>query len=213
MKTTNAKPSAVAAIHDRRAFTLLELLTVIAIVGLLAALIFPGVSAARRSAGKAKTKVQFSQWVAAIESFRSEYGYYPVFDPNGLLNGGATVTNHPFHDLLAARHRDGSALTGSEPAAVQNRKLIVFHAFTDADFVSSGLLRDAFDKTEIAVLMDRDLDGVIKQGVDFTALPAVDGITPGSEVIPAAGVRAGVIFYAPAPGATATSPEFILSWK
>jgi prepilin-type N-terminal cleavage/methylation domain-containing protein len=213
MKATCAKPPSLAVVHDHHAFTLLELLTVIAIVGILAALIFPGVSAARRSAGKAKTKVQFSQWAAAIESFRSEYGYYPVFDANGLVNGGATAVYHPFHDLLAARHRDGSSLGGSETAAVQNRKLIAFHSFTDGNFTSSGLLRDAFDQTEIAVLVDRDLDGVIRQGADFTALPAVDGLTPGTPIIPAAGVRAGVIFYAPAPGATATNPEFILSWK
>ena len=51
------------------AFTLIELMAVIAVVGLLAALIFPGVSAAQRAAAKARTRVQFNQWAAAIESF------------------------------------------------------------------------------------------------------------------------------------------------
>jgi prepilin-type N-terminal cleavage/methylation domain-containing protein len=195
------------------AFTLLEILSVIAIIGVLAALLFPGLSGARRSAGRAKTKVQFSQWTAAIESFRSEYGYYPAFDSSALVNGGAAATNHPFHDLLAARHRDGTTLTANEPAAVQNRKLIAFHAFSDADFTVAALICDAFGNTEIAVLVDRDLDGTVKPGVDFTALPAVGGITPADGMVPAAGIRAGVIFYAPVPGATAANPEFILSWK
>lgn len=194
-------------------FTLIELLCVIAVVGILAALIFPSVGAARRSANKAKTKVQFTQWVAAIESFRGEYGYYPAFDPSHLVNGGVNAADHLFHDLLAGRRRDGTALAAGGPAATQNRKLARFHSFTDSDFTAGGLLRDAFDNTAIAVLVDRDLDGIIRVGTDFTALPAVGGITPTAADIPANGVRAGVIFYAPAPGATPANPEFIFSWK
>jgi prepilin-type N-terminal cleavage/methylation domain-containing protein len=194
-------------------FTLLELLCVIAVIGILAALIFPTMGAARRSANKAKTKVQFTQWAAAIESFRAEYGYYPAFDSSGLVNGGVTATVHPFHDLLAGRQRDGTALAADSVAASQNRKSIRFASFGDGDFTAGGLLRDAFDNTAIAVLVDRDLDGVIQSGSDFTALRAVNGLTPGAADFPVAGVRAGVIFYAPAPGATPTNPDFIFSWK
>jgi len=194
-------------------FTLLELLSVLVIVGILAALIFPSVGAARRSANRAKTRVQFTQWAAAIESFRGEYGYYPAFDGSNLVNGGATATDHPFHDILAARKRDGTALAAGGVPALQNRKAIAFYSFSDADFTPAGLIRDAFDNTAMAVLVDKDLDGVIRVGTDFTALPEVGGITPGSTDFPAAGIRAGVIFYAPAPGATAANPEFIFSWK
>ncbi len=194
-------------------FTLLELLTVLAILGLLAALIFPSVSSARRSANKAKARVQFTQWAAAIESFRGEYGYYPAFDASNLVNGGATATDHLFHDILAAKKRDGTALTAGGAAAMQNRKLISFYSFSDADFTPANLLRDAFDNTAIAVLVDKDLDGVIRPGADFATLPPVGGITPTSADFPANGVRAGVIFYAPAPGATAANPEFIFSWR
>ncbi len=195
------------------AFTLLELLAVIALIGLLAALLFPALGAAKRSAGKAKTKVQFAQWTAAIESFRAEYGYYPAFDASGLVNGGATQTDHLFHDLLAARKRDGSTLAATEAAAQQNRKLLALHTFGEGELDAAGLVRDAFENTAIAVLTDRDLDGVIREGTDFTALPAVDGMTPGTADFPTAGIRAGVIFYAPAPGSTAANPGFIFSWK
>jgi len=194
-------------------FTLLELLSVLAILGILAALIFPSVSAVRRSASKAKARVQFAQWGAAIESFRGEYGYYPVFDTSNLVNGGATAADHPFHDILAAKKRDGSALTAGGPAALQNRKLISFYSFSDADFTSAGLIRDAFENTAIAVLVDKDLDGIIRAGSDFSTLPQVGGIAPTGADFPAAGVRAGVIFYVPAPGATVANPEFIFSWR
>ncbi len=211
------------------AFTLLELLSVIAVIGILAALLFPTVGAARRSANRAKTKVQFTQWAAAIESFRGEYGYYPAFDASNLVNppGQSTdaSTSHRFHDILAGKRRSADPLPAYNAGALQNpeaqnRKLIAFHTFTDNDLTDAAspapnLIRDAFDNTEIAVLVDKNLDGIIRigGGGDYASLPAVASMTPSAADFPANGVRAGVIFYAPAPGATALQPEFILSWK
>ena len=126
---------------------------------------------------------------------------------------------HLFHDILAARRRDSSALpayassTDRQFPEVQNRKLISFHAFSESEFTPANLLRDAFDNTEIAVLVDRNLDGMITTAGYGGTLPAVGGGSPASADFPAAGVRAGVIFYAPAPGASTGSPAFIFSWK
>ncbi len=205
------------------AFTLLELLTVIALIGILVALLIPSVRSAQIAAQKAKTHVQFRQWAGAIEGFRGEYGYYPALHSSNLVNppGQALdpATLHLFHDLLAARRRDGSPLpvyssgTNSQFPESQNRKLISFYSFSAADFTAIELLGDAVGNTEIAVLVDRDLDGVIRPGSDFIALPAVGGLTPGAADFPAAGVRSGVIFYALAPAASAANPEFIFSWK
>ncbi len=203
-------------------------MAVIAVVGLLAALIFPGVSAAQRAAAKARTRVQFNQWAAAIESFRSEYGYYPAFHSSGLVNPSGQNPSpdslHLFHDLLAAKRRDGSALpafgpgTGNQDPEAQNRKLIRFYSFADSDFTGAAaptpnLLQDASGNTEIAVVVDANLDGVIDASDCGGVLPAVNGLTPGTTDIPSAGVRSGVIFYSPAPGATSANPEFVFSWK
>jgi prepilin-type N-terminal cleavage/methylation domain-containing protein len=203
------------------AFTLLELLSVMAIIGLLAALLFPGLRAARLATNKARTKVLFSQWASAVESFRGEYGHYPAFDATLLVNGGATADpggDHPFHDVLAGRRRDGSVLPAGSTAAEQNRRRISFYAFGEADFTHAAsplrhLLCDAFDGTEIAVLVDRDLDGMIRPGSDYLALPPLGGVTPTAVDIPAMGVRVGVIFYTIIPGTTTLPPEFIFSWK
>ena len=201
----------------------MELLTVIAIISVLASLLFPAFRSARQAANKTRTRVQFNQWAGAIEGFRSEYGYYPAFHSSNLVNPTGqnpdSSTLHLFHDVLAARRRDGSILpvyattTNGQFPEVQNRRLVSFHSFGGADFTTDNLLRDACDNTTIAVLVDRDLDGVIKAGSDFTTLPPVNGLTPTSADFPNAGIRAGVVFYSASPYATIANPEFIFSWK
>lgn len=223
-----ARPEAALHLECRsrsrtyRAFTFIELLAVIATIGILAAILIPSFRSARVAAGKAKTKVQFNEWAAAIGAFRNIYGYYPAFHSSGLVNptgqNADPATLHLFHDILAARRRDGSALaaytssTNSQFPEAQNRKLVGFHTFADADFSAGNLIQDAFGNTEIAVLVDRNLDGVIRaegSGADYVGLPAVGGRTPPTSDFPASGVRAGVLFYAPAPEGTG----FIFSWK
>jgi prepilin-type N-terminal cleavage/methylation domain-containing protein len=210
-----------------RAFSLLELFAVIAVIGILASLIFPSIGAARKSANRAKTKVQFNQWAAATESFRSEYGYYPAFDSSNLVNGGATTVvsgDHLFHDILAGKKRDNTAPSTASTTAAgsQNRKRIPFYSFSDSDFTASdsafpNLIHDAFDNLSIAVLVDKNLDGKIDSN-DYGTFPNVvtaDGssIRPTTTDIPTSGVRAGVIFYVADPNATAANPQFIFSWK
>jgi hypothetical protein len=93
-----------------------------------------------------------------------------------------------------------------------------------------GLIRDAFDNTDIAVLVDRNLDGSIKVGGNggdgINTLPAVTSaenvrLTPGSTgtspAFPSAaqgGVRAGVVFYSAPPDVRpGDSSLLIMSWK
>lgn len=60
-----------------RAFTLIELLIVIAIIGILMALLFPAVNGAIDAARKAQAKNDVTQIATAVVAYETEYGKLP----------------------------------------------------------------------------------------------------------------------------------------
>jgi hypothetical protein len=138
---------------------------------------------------------------------------------------------HPFHDLLAGRHRDGSALAETELAAKQNPQRLRFVAFAEADFVRPedidagrnqtselNFIRDSFHDTSLVVVVDANLDGLINAADLGGPLPeiAVAGsdaaIHPNPQSLLGDGVQAGVIFFCAPPGAR-TESDLLRSWK
>lgn len=199
-----------------RGFTLIELLTVIAIIGILAALLFPSIGAANRTAKKSKTRVQFNQWAAAMEQFKQEYGYYPQIDSGGAAN---KVNPARFAGALTGRRLDGTAFASNTDADLAgNKKMISFYTIGENELNADRTkLVDTFDNFDIAVLYDKDGDARITT-TDGAAVPvtSVGGatFTPDAadlNLAPTAGVRAGVIFYSAGFGKTAA--DLVFSWK
>lgn len=192
-------------------FTLLELLTVLAIIALLAAVLVPATSAARVAVKRARTKVLFSQWTAAVELFRQEYGYYPVIaDRAGKVDSARLVA------ALTGRGLDGAPVGGSEGLA-GNLRRAVFYTLAESELnASRTALIDAFGNSDLACYCDEDGDGRITAAeCDPCAVTSAStGLSwrpEASALDLAGGVRAGVIFYSAGSGERAS--DLVLSWK
>ena len=86
MKTMATKTIAGnEATARRRAFTLIELLTVIAIIGVLAAMLFPVFSSVKKRSLINHADAEMAQLETAIDRYKAAYGFYPPSNPNGSL--------------------------------------------------------------------------------------------------------------------------------
>ena len=63
------------------AFTLIELLTVISIIGVLAALLFPVLKGVKRQQFIRNAQAEMAQLETAIERYKATYGFYPPDNP------------------------------------------------------------------------------------------------------------------------------------
>jgi len=232
MRPTIPDPSS-----HRRAFTLIELLTVIAIIGILAAILFPAVNGVLTHAHKAAVKNQLSQWTVAVQSYKSDYSYYPIMDGAlGSTPGTANVVNaQKFSIALTGTQLDGTALAVGATATelVGNTKRRLYYTIANNELVMTDKtptgLQDAFGNTEFAYLYDSNGDGFIKSDdkVYNGAAQSAPTLTSGSgakftpdptnDVNLVTGIRAGAIFYSPGVGNTDGTPidssSAVFSWK
>lgn len=73
----------------RKAFTLIELLTVMVIITVLMGLIIGIVPYAQRAQSEAKVRAEIEMIHNALQEHKMERGFFP----NALMGGGSTVTN------------------------------------------------------------------------------------------------------------------------
>jgi prepilin-type N-terminal cleavage/methylation domain-containing protein len=166
-------------------FTLVELLTVIAIIAILMGLLFPAIGIVKEQARKADAKTTCTAIVAACKAYNTEYGKYPV------LNTTGTPADLWFGDTGAGAPKDNSALFSTLRAKIvatggadYNPRRIVFFEGKDASnpaapkggFAatgSSGIVGAFYDPwgTQYNVILDADYDNVI------TILPYSDFAT------------------------------------
>ena len=91
---------------NRSAFTLIELLTVIAIIAILMGLLFPAIGTIKESARRTQAKNDVTNIVAAVKQYYTEYGKYPLVEASPTTPNSDTVVGDPEATPVA----DNSAL-------------------------------------------------------------------------------------------------------
>lgn len=153
-------------------FTLVELLMVIAIIGILAGILIPSVGAVRRQANVAASKSQLSNYVNAIQMFKSEYGYFPFI--SGSEDDDIDLSSQSSEFIETLSGRDPTSGTRSDEGG--NRRSIAFHSFSESEFyvedngeTSDTQLADRFNNRNIFIEIDGDGNGRVE--------PSPTGIT------------------------------------
>ncbi len=142
MKTNN---SAFRVPHSR-AFTLIEMLAVIAIIMILAGLILAGVNAARNRAHELRARRDVAQLKTAWDTYYADYQGFP--DP-------AQITGNSIEDGYMVTGKDVILiLRGRENHNNQNPKLISYMDFHQ----STDTFNDPWGK-RYRISLDTDYDG------------------------------------------------------
>ncbi len=174
-----------------KGFTLIELLMVIAVIGILAGILVPSIGLVQERAKIAKSKMQLSNYVNAIQLFKSEYKYYPFVTTGQEEYRLETPANAAdFIETLSGR----DPLTGDRVATGGNRRKQSFHTFgesefftnPDSDLVERNRIADAFNNINIVVVIDEDGDGFVE--------PNPSGAFEGGDV-PVGGIKTPITMY------------------
>jgi prepilin-type N-terminal cleavage/methylation domain-containing protein len=141
----------------KRAFSLLELLCVLAVMAVLMGMLFPALGTARRQAAIVETKTRFARWALALEAFRNEYGSYPDLGDSPVE---VNATAGRWVELLSGKSLSGSAMTDATAESL-NTKALAFIDFTSGELDSDGRLLDGFGRSDIWAYFDADDDGFL----------------------------------------------------
>ena len=102
----------------RLGFTLVELLIVITVIGILVGLLLPAINGAMRSARELAMRTEMVQIEQAVESFKTEYGFYPPSFEQ-FAPGAAADTSHPglaaflrYLNRIAPNHQEAISFVG-----------------------------------------------------------------------------------------------------
>ncbi len=153
---------------------MIEVLVVIAIIGVLAALVIPLTAAVSRKRAEARVKSQLQELITAIDAYKARFGHYP---PDNVVGRSATftnvnaVTNQLFYELTGTvvDDRTSSFRTPDHQETVTVETVRRF--FNTDGFVNSGATRaDARNFLE-KLRSDRYAEVSTKPDVEVLVVP------------------------------------------
>ena len=182
----------------KKAFTLVELMIVIAIIGVLVGMLTPMISGAYKKALATNSKTFLSNMAMALERYKDDNGDFPQFlasSPRVNLNDADNAEK--LFKALTGKNPDGSRLSAADRREL-NRRCTNYMDFNMNSLVkknSKWKIIDSFGNPNIYVCVDGDSDGFIKEGFPARkdGIPADElrEIVPNSKV----GLMAKVIMF------------------
>ena len=141
----------------------------IAIIGILAGMLFPAIGGIRKKARQASATTAFTQWAGAITRYKQVYGYYPnLIHPtipdmskDSLYQLEGATVNLNFVKALSGKLPTGTPLSSADRKSL-NRNAEEFCSFGKDDFEDPSNLSDAtmlidrFGNRKIRVILDTD---------------------------------------------------------
>ena len=182
----------------RNAFTLIELLIVITIIGILAGFIVPAIATAQTKAKKMTSKTFMVQVATAVERYKADYGFYPeVLTEKDRVNLGDGNNAENLVKALTGRNPDGSQLSNSDRNKY-NRRMISYMDFDNTCLIKKNnkwTIVDSFGNPNIYVCVDKTGAGSIKKGYpaisDELSASLVKELVPDTSM----GIRKSVILF------------------
>ncbi len=161
---------------------MIELLTSISIIGILAAILVPTLGAVQRLAKKKTTENFYGKIAQAMESYRLDYGHYPIF-PEMSAQTNPTTGDVSFR-LNINNGMLYKILSGAKNAGTQHNYNVKQQKYLDVpqnlltDDVMNPLIQDSFGDTDIAVVVNTS--GMNEVAVKSVNVPvtAADGGPP-----------------------------------
>src|ERR1051326_7850251 len=108
--------------RQNSAFTLLELLVVVAVIGVLAALIFPVTRGVSRIKLTSRARAELAQLESFIDTYKAKLGVYPPDNPDTQNKRVLAGLNQLYYELEGTRYEGNTFVTkdlASEPLTTQ----------------------------------------------------------------------------------------------
>jgi prepilin-type N-terminal cleavage/methylation domain-containing protein len=130
--------------NKRHAFTLIEMLVVIAIIGIVAALVVNMNSGAQAAKRNAQVNADKNKLMLLIEEYQSKLNFYPP--DNGYLASLSAAANFAYYDAVAATNPLLYELTGATNSTTTNQNIQLF----DGTIISATLYNQVFWRQSVA---------------------------------------------------------------